>query len=57
MPLSCIAIDDEPPALALLREYIAQTPDLQLLQTFDDAIAGAEFLHQNHVDLLFIDIP
>jgi two-component system, LytTR family, response regulator len=56
MPLSCIAIDDEPPALALLREYIAQTPGLQLLQIFDDAIAGEEFLRQNPVDLLFIDI-
>ena len=31
-------------------------PELQLVQTFEDAISGAEFLKQNPVDLLFIDI-
>jgi two-component system, LytTR family, response regulator len=56
MLIKCIAIDDEPPALILLKEYIAKCPGLQLLQTFDDAISGGEFLRQNPVDLLFIDI-
>lgn len=56
MPLKCIAIDDEPPALVLLKEYISRTPALQLVQGFDDAIAGGEFLRNNPVDLLFIDI-
>ncbi len=56
MKIKCIAIDDEPPALLLLKEYIAQFPKLQLLQTFDDAITGSEFLGRNTVDLLFIDI-
>ena len=56
MPLKCIAIDDEPPALALLREFISRQPGLQLLQTFEDAIAGGEFLRRHPVDLLFIDI-
>ena len=56
MPLRCIAIDDEPPALALIREYVSKFPALQLAQTFDDAISGAEYLRQQPVDLLFIDI-
>jgi DNA-binding LytR/AlgR family response regulator len=56
MGITCIAIDDEPPALVLLKEYISQCPGLQLLQTFDDAITGSEFLRKNTVDLLFIDI-
>jgi two-component system, LytTR family, response regulator len=56
MPIKCIAIDDEPPALLLLQEYIAAIPSLQLIKTFDDAIAGAVFLRSNPVDLLFIDI-
>jgi two-component system, LytTR family, response regulator len=56
MPLKCIAIDDEPPALELLRGYIARFPGLELIQTFDDAISGGEFLRKNPVDLLFIDI-
>jgi hypothetical protein len=53
MPLKCIAIDDEPLALKLIQEYIAHFPSLQLVQTFDDAIAGTEFLRNNPVDLLF----
>jgi DNA-binding LytR/AlgR family response regulator len=56
MPLKCIVIDDEPPALALMKEYISQSPGLQLVQTFDDAISGSEFLRNSPVDLLFIDI-
>lgn len=56
MVLKCIAIDDEPPALELLRAYIEKTPGLQLLQTFDDALGGGEFLRSNAVDLLFVDI-
>lgn len=56
MVLKCIAIDDEPPALELLQAYIEKTPGLQLLQTFDDALGGGEFLRSNAVDLLFVDI-
>lgn len=56
MQLKCIAIDDEPLALELVKEYISQLPELQLLQTFDDAINGSHFLRNNQVDLLFIDI-
>lgn len=56
MTLRCIAIDDEPPALAVIREYVSKFPELQLVHTFDDAISGAEYLRQQPVDLLFLDI-
>lgn len=56
MQLKCIAIDDEPLALTLMRKYIADYPVLQLLHTFEDAVSAAEFLTKNKVDLLFIDI-
>jgi two-component system LytT family response regulator len=56
MTLKCIGIDDEPLALDLIRDYAAEIPALQLIQTFSDAISGAEFLRENPVDLLFIDI-
>src|SRR5262245_56166680 len=52
----CIAIDDEPLALALIREYAAKFAELKMVQTFDDAINGAEFLRNHDIDLLFIDI-
>jgi len=56
MPLRCIAIDDEPLALELIKNYSAQLPQLQLLQTFEDALSGGEFLRNNQVDLLLVDI-
>jgi two-component system LytT family response regulator len=54
--LRCIAIDDEPPALALLREYASRISSLNMIQTFDDAISAAEYLRSAQVDLVFIDI-
>jgi two-component system LytT family response regulator len=56
MPLKCIAIDDEPLALEVLKRYIDKLPALQLLQAFDDALSAGEFLRQNVPDLLFLDI-
>jgi DNA-binding LytR/AlgR family response regulator len=56
MYLKCIAIDDEPPALEVIKEYVSKFPGLQLMQTFDDAISGGEFLRNTFVDILFADI-
>ena len=56
MKLRCIAIDDEPLALRLIARYVEQFPDLQLIQTFEDAISGGEYLKHSPVDLLFLDI-
>ena len=54
--LKCVAIDDEPLALRLIARYVQQFPELQLVQTFDDAISGVEYLKQGTTDLLFVDI-
>src|SRR2546423_2963889 len=56
MHIRCIAIDDEPLALEMLKGYIQHFPALKLLQTFDDAISATEYLRNNAIDLLFIDI-
>src|SRR3954463_6165937 len=54
--LKCIAIDDEPLALELIKKYAERIPALQLLYTFSDAMTGAEYLSKNNVDVLFVDI-
>lgn len=51
-----IAIDDEPLALQLLTGYIEKTPFLDLAGTFDNPLDAMEFLNQNEVDLMFVDI-
>ncbi|RFZ93022.1 DNA-binding response regulator [Mucilaginibacter conchicola] len=56
MQLKCVAIDDEPLALELIKNYVSRFPSLTLVQTFEDAISGAEYLRNNQIDLLFVDI-
>ncbi len=54
--IRCIAIDDEPPALEQVREYILNIPYLQLLRTFDNAMDAMSFIKSEAVDLIFLDI-
>lgn len=54
--LKCIAIDDEPLALQLLQEYVSRIADIELIKTFDDAVSAAEFLRNNSIEILFLDI-
>jgi DNA-binding LytR/AlgR family response regulator len=56
MQLKCVAIDDEPLALEIIKKYVSAYPSLKMLSTFEDAITGAEFLKSNKVDVLFLDI-
>lgn len=56
MKIRCIAIDDESPALLLMKEYISRIPFLQLQYTFEDAVKGQALLQQEGTDLLFVDI-
>jgi len=54
--LKCIIIEDEPLAVKVLSDYIAQIPFLELKGAFKDAILATDFLRYNTVDLLFLDI-
>ena len=53
---TCVAIDDEPLALEVIKIYIAKIPDLHLIGSFSDAAEGLAFLQKNIVTLLFLDI-
>ncbi len=54
--LRCIIIEDEPLAAKVLKDYTSEVPYLDLLGTFKDAILATDFLRQNRVDLMFLDI-
>ena len=56
MNIKCIAADDEPLALDIIREYISRVPFLNLRETFNDGISALEYLTSNSVDLIFLDI-
>lgn len=52
----CLLIDDEPPALDVLRTYIQSTPMLQVVGECHNALAAFERLRETQVDLIFLDI-
>ena len=56
MKIKTIAIDDEPLALKLVADYVQKTPFLDLSATFDNPLDAIDFLTDNHVDLILIDI-
>jgi DNA-binding LytR/AlgR family response regulator len=56
MEIKFIVIDDEPPALQVIRTYAQEFPWLKLQHTFEDAISASEYLRQAPVDLVFLDI-
>lgn len=54
--INCIAIDDEPLALQVIREYCEKIPFLKLQEKFTNPEDAKSFLATNPVDLLFLDI-
>ncbi len=52
----CLAVDDEPPALDILKKYITSVHNLELAGTCADAIEALNFLRRQAIDLLFLDI-
>lgn len=53
--MNCIAIDDEPMALAIIKKYCEQLGDIQL-QTFTNPFKGLQAINQQHPDIAFLDI-
>ncbi|MCH5717014.1 LytR/AlgR family response regulator transcription factor [Niabella hibiscisoli] len=56
MKLSAVAIDDEPLALEIIKQYCTQINEIDLTQTFDNAVAGLDYINRHRPSLLFIDI-
>ena len=56
MKIRCMAVDDEPLALALVCNYIEKTPFLELVSKSNNALEAVHLLNENTADLLFLDI-
>ncbi|MEO5683946.1 MAG: LytTR family DNA-binding domain-containing protein [Chitinophagaceae bacterium] len=54
--IKAIALDDEPPALELIKKYCGQTGYINLLKTFTKTDEAARYIANYPVDLLFLDI-
>lgn len=56
MKIKCVTIDDEPLALDMVSSFVRQTPFLELVAAFDNAIDALSYLQSNPVQLLLLDI-
>lgn len=55
-PKKCIIVDDEPAAHYVLINYIRQNPELELVHQCYNSIEAMNYLRENPVDLMFLDI-
>jgi DNA-binding LytR/AlgR family response regulator len=54
--ITCLVVDDEPPAVQVIEKYVSSIPSLQLAATCSNAVDALEVLQNSQVDLLFLDI-
>ena len=54
--LNCMIVDDEPPAVEVIKTYVMSVSSLHLSGICKNAIEASNFLQMQSVDLLFLDI-
>jgi DNA-binding LytR/AlgR family response regulator len=54
--IKCLAVDDEPLALSILKKYIDEVESLELTGACANAVQALQMLQQHNIDLIFLDI-
>jgi DNA-binding LytR/AlgR family response regulator len=54
--INCIAIDDDPSALKIIREFCSKIQSVSIVATFTNPYEAIHTLNNNQTDLLFLDI-
>lgn len=54
--MRCIIVDDEEGAHLVLEHYFRETRHLELCKAFYNAMDAMDYLYQNKIDLVFLDI-
>lgn len=54
--LTCLIVDDEPPAIRLLQKYAEQLPGLECVATATRAVEALQLIDQLKPDIVFLDI-
>ncbi len=52
----CLIVDDEPPALKIIKSYIDLVENLSVVASCSNALQAMEILKKEKIDLLFLDI-
>ena len=56
MKLKCIIIDDEPLAINVIKNHLEHVKDIEISSTFENALDALNYLNENEIDLIFLDI-
>lgn len=56
MKITCLIVEDEPLARNLMMAYVGKVPYLHLLKACSNPLDAIDFLRDNSVDLLFLDV-
>ena len=56
MKIKCVLIDDEPLATKILQNYFTNFPDFEIIGTFHNSIEALDFINNNPIDIIFLDI-
>ncbi|GLB52455.1 DNA-binding response regulator [Neptunitalea chrysea] len=56
MKIKAIALDDEPLALDIIKAYLKDVQEVTLKETFTNQYDAINYLQNNSIDLLFLDI-
>lgn len=56
MKIKCLIIDDEPLAINVIKNYLEPLENFEVINTFSNPIEGLNFLKNNTVDVIFLDI-
>jgi DNA-binding LytR/AlgR family response regulator len=54
--MTCIIIDDEMMARAILEQYITSLTKIKVVEAFPNAITALKYLNDHEVDVIFLDI-
>jgi two-component system response regulator LytT len=54
--ISCIIVEDEPPAIKVLKRYAEKMGELDIVGIYQNPLEALQELRQTEVDLLFLDI-
>jgi DNA-binding LytR/AlgR family response regulator len=56
MKINCLIIDDEPLAINVIKNFLEPIENFEVINTFSNPIEGLNFLKNNNVDVIFLDI-
>lgn len=56
MKIKCIIIDDEPLAITVIKNYLKEFQDFDLVDTFNNPLAAITTIEKYDIDVIFLDI-